>query len=51
VFSDDGYDFSFTLGWKYEFENGLGFNAGYEMLNLGKYIDIQGFDMGLSYRL
>ena len=50
VYSEDDNDFGFSLGWEYEFDNGIGINAGYEVLNLGKHIDIKGFNIGISYR-
>jgi long-subunit fatty acid transport protein len=50
VYNEDDNDFGFSLGWGYEFDNGIGINAGYEILNLGKHIDIKGFNAGISYR-
>ena len=50
VYNKDGNDFSFSFGWMYEFDNGLGIKAGYESLNLGKNIKINGFNTGISYR-
>jgi hypothetical protein len=50
VYNEDGNDFGFSLGWMFKFDNGIGINAGYEVLNLGKNIDIKGFNIGLHYR-
>jgi hypothetical protein len=50
VYNEDGSDLSFSFGWMYEFDNGIGMKAGYEILNLGKNIDIRGFNTGISYR-
>jgi len=49
VFNEDGNDFGYSLGWMYKFDNGIGLNAGYEVLNLGKHIDIKGINVGISY--
>jgi hypothetical protein len=50
VFNEDGSDLGFSFGWMYEFDNGIGMKAGYEVLNLGNNIDIRGFNTGISYR-
>ena len=50
VYTEDGNDLGYSVGWRYEFNNGIGFNTGYEVLNLGKHIDIKGFNIGVSYR-
>ncbi|MEW6991631.1 outer membrane beta-barrel protein [Colwelliaceae bacterium 6441] len=50
VYNEEGNDFSYSLGWLYEFDNGIGIKAGYEVLNLGKHMDIKGFNTGISYR-
>lgn len=49
VFNEDGHDFGYSLGWKYKFDNGIGLNTGYEVLNLGEYIEIVGVKIGVSY--
>jgi hypothetical protein len=49
VYQEDGNDFSYTLGCKYILGNGFGFEAGYEILNLGDRVDISGFNVGISY--
>ena len=49
VYQEDGNDFSYTLGLKYTLDNGFGFEAGYEILNLGDKVDISGFNAGISY--
>lgn len=48
--SDDGTDLGFAFGWQYNFDNGLGIRAGYEVVNLGEHIDIKGFTTGINYR-
>jgi predicted porin len=50
VYNQDGNDFSFSVGWMFEFHNGLSIKAGYEKLNLGEHITIKGFNTGISYR-
>ena len=50
VFNQDGSDVGFSFGWMFEFDNGIGMKAGYEVLNLGKHIDIRGVNTGVSYR-
>jgi hypothetical protein len=50
VYNEDGNDFGFSFGWMYQFDNGIGIKAGYEVLNLGEHIDIKGFNTGISYR-
>ncbi|NQZ20863.1 MAG: porin family protein [Colwellia sp.] len=50
IYSQDGNDFSFSLGWMFEFHNGFSIKAGYETLNLGEHITIKGFNTGISYR-
>jgi len=50
VYNEDGNDFGFSFGWMYQFDNGIGIKAGYEVLNLGAHIDIKGFNTGISYR-
>jgi long-subunit fatty acid transport protein len=50
VYSEDDNDFGFSFGWGYEFDNGIGINAGYEVLSLGKHIDIKGLNAGIGYR-
>ncbi|NQZ90245.1 MAG: porin family protein [Colwellia sp.] len=50
MYNEDGSDLGFSFGWMYEFDNGIGMKAGYEVLNLGNNIDIRGFNTGISYR-
>lgn len=50
VYTKNGNDFSFSFGWMYEFDNGLGIKAGYEVLNLGQNIKNNGFNTGISYQ-
>jgi len=50
VYNKSGNDFSYSFGWQYQFKNGLGIKAGYEILNLGEHIDIKGFNTGINYR-
>ncbi|TMP77386.1 hypothetical protein CWB73_20090 [Pseudoalteromonas phenolica] len=49
VYKEDDSDFGYGLGWKYVFDNGIGLDFGYEVLNLGSRIDIEGFSAGISY--
>ncbi|WP_448563293.1 porin family protein [Thalassotalea ganghwensis] len=49
VYSEDDHDFGFSIGWGYQFDNGLEINAGYEVLNLGPHLDIKGLKAGISY--
>ena len=50
IYDDDGNDFSYSIGWMFEYNNGFGIKAGYEVLNLGEHITIKGFNAGISYR-
>lgn len=50
VYNEEGNDYSLSVGWMYEFDNGVVIKAGYEKINLGENIDIQGFNSGISYR-
>jgi hypothetical protein len=50
VYNESGSDFSFSFGWGYEFDNGIGIKAGYEKLNLGEHVNIGGFNTTINYR-
>jgi hypothetical protein len=50
VYNERGRDFSYSFGWGYKFDNGMGIKAGYEKLNLGEHVDIGGFHTTLNYR-
>jgi long-subunit fatty acid transport protein len=49
-YSEKDNDFGFSLGWGYKFDNGIGISAGYEVVNLGKHIRINGVSSGINYR-
>lgn len=49
-FSHDGSDFGFDIGWKHQYDMGLGLKLGYEILNLGSFIKIKSINAELSYR-
>jgi hypothetical protein len=50
VYTEGARDFSFSFGWGYEFDNGMGIKAGYEKLNLGDHVVIEGFNTAINYR-
>lgn len=50
VYNESGRDFSYSFGWGYKFDNGMGITAGYEKLNLGEHVDIGGFNTTINYR-
>jgi hypothetical protein len=50
VYNEGGRDFSYSFGWGYTFDNGMGIKAGYEKLNLGEHVDIGGFNTTINYR-
>jgi hypothetical protein len=50
VFSDDGSDFGFSAGWKHQYDMGIGLKIGYDVLNLGDNITINGISVEASYR-
>ncbi len=49
VIQDDGAGYSAALGWQSRLRFGLGFKVGYEFLQLGSDVDIQGVQAGVSY--
>lgn len=48
--SADGSDYGFSLGWKYQFDSGIGLKTGYEVLHMGKDISLKGYIFEVSYR-
>lgn len=50
VFSDDGSDFGFGIGWKHQYDMGLGLKVGYDIINLGSDIKINSINAEISYR-
>lgn len=50
VFSDDGSDFGYSIGWKHQYDMGLGLKVGYDVINLGSDINISGVSVEASYR-
>ncbi len=50
IFSDDGSDFGFSAGWKHQYDMGIGLKIGYDVVNLGSNITINGISAEVSYR-
>lgn len=50
IYSDDGSDFGFSAGWKHQYDMGMGLKVGYDVLNLGSNIKINGVSVEVSYR-
>lgn len=50
VYSDDGTDFGYSIGWKHQYDMGIGLKIGYDVLNLGSNIKINGVSVEASYR-
>lgn len=50
VFNDDGSDFGYSFGWKYQWDMGLGLKVGYDVINLGSDIKLNGISIETSYR-
>ena len=48
-YKEEGSDFGYGLGWRYVTDSGIGLDFGYEVLNLGSRIEIEGFSAGVSY--
>ena len=50
IFNDDGSDFGYSFGWKYQWDMGLGLKVGYDVINLGSDIKLNGISIETSYR-
>lgn len=50
IFNDDGSDFGYSFGWKYQWDMGLGLKVGYDVINLGSDIKLNGVSIETSYR-
>ena len=49
IFNDDGTDFGYSLGWYAKIGDRAELRLGYEKLNLGKHIAINGINFKLGY--
>ncbi len=49
VDSEDGTDFTNTIGWSYLFDTGLDISLSYEQFRMGSDITIEGLGFGVSY--
>ena len=50
VYKNNGSDFGFSAGWKHQYDMGIGLKVGYDVLNLGDNITINGVSIEASYR-